>query len=142
MGALLFLLMLRLLGEGLVVGVAGAAFVLLVEELADPTPMFWAAPWEALQLVFSSRRRVNHHWLHRTQDFARESIGRSSKSDGFAMEDGFVLIGVGHNKQLVQWTVEFAWRCMAQEREGNSAGHGCKAGRSLVAVPLMTGGGW
>jgi hypothetical protein len=141
-GALLFLLMLRLLGGGLVVGVAGAAFVLLVQELADPTPLFWAAPWEALQLVLSSCRRVNHHWLHRTQDFARESIGRSSKSDGFAMKDGFVLIGVGHNKQLVQWTADFAWRGMAQEREGNSARHGCKAGRFLVAVWLMTGGCW
>ena len=30
--------------------------------------------------------------------------------DGFAMADGFVLIGVGSNKQLVQWTAEAAWR--------------------------------
>jgi hypothetical protein len=56
------------------------------------------------------------------------------------MEDGFVLIGVGRNQQLVQWTADFAWRGMAQEREGNSRGHGCKAGRFLVAVWLMIGG--
>ena len=120
-------------------GVAGAALILLLQELVDPTPLFWSAPWEALQLVFSRRRRVNHLWLHRTQDLARESIGRSIKSDGFAMADGFVVIGVGQNKQLVQWTAESACRGMAQEREGASPRQGCKAVRFLVAVWLMTG---
>jgi hypothetical protein len=138
--ALLLLLILRALGQGLLMGAAGAALVLLLQELADPTPLFWSAPWEALQLVLSGRRRVNHLWLHRTQDLARESIGASIKADGFAMADGFVLIGVGRNKQLVQWTADSAWRGMAQDREGASARHGCKAIRFLVAVWLMTGG--
>src|SRR5258708_505589 len=138
--ALLLLVMLRVLGEGLVLGVAGAALVLLLQELVDPTPLFWSVPWEALQLVLSGRHRVNHLWLHRTQDLARESIGRSIKSDGFAMTDGFVVTGVGRNKQLVQWTADSACRGMAQEREGASARNGCKPVRFLVAVRLMTGG--
>jgi hypothetical protein len=138
--ALLFLLMLRVLGQGLLLGVAGAALALLLQELVEPTPLFWSVPWEALQLVVSGRRRVNHLWLHRTQDFALESIGRSIKSDGFAMADGFVVIGVGRNKQLVQWTADSACRGMTQEREGASARQGCKAVRFLVAVWLMTGG--
>jgi hypothetical protein len=138
--ALLLLVMLRALGQGLLLGVAGAALVLLLQELVDPTPLFWSVPWEALQLVVSGRHRVNHLWLHRTQDLARESIGRSIKCDGFAMAEGFVVIGVGRNKQLVQWTADSACRGMAQKREGASARNGCKAVRFLVAVWLMTGG--
>jgi hypothetical protein len=132
--------MLRALGLGLLLGVAGAALVLLLQELVGPTPLFWSVPWEALQLVLSGRRRVNHLWLHRTQDLARESIGRSINSDGFAMADGFVVIGVGWNEQLVQWTADSACRGTAQKREGASARQGCKAVRFLVAVWLMTGG--
>jgi len=138
--ALLLLVILRELGQGLLLEAAGASLVLLLQELVDPTPLFWSVPWEALQLVLSSRRRVNHLWLHRTQDLARESIGRSIKSDGFAMADGFVVIGVGRNKQMVQWTAECACRGMAQEREGASIRQGCRAVRFLVAVWLMTGG--
>src|SRR5712664_4569120 len=124
--ALLLLVILRVLGQGLLLGGAGAALVLLLQELVDPAPLFWSVPWEALQLVLSRRRRVNHLWLHRTQDLARESISRSIKSDGFAMADGFVLIGVGPNKQMVQWTAECACRGIGQERAGASARQGCK----------------
>ena len=120
-------------------GVAGAALVLLLQEAVDTTPLFWTAPWEAVQLLLSRGRRVNHIWLHRTQDFARESIGISRKVDGFAMADGFVLIGVGRNKQLVQWTAEAAWRGIVHQRERARHSRGCKAVRFLVAVWLMTG---
>ncbi len=138
--ALLLLVMFRVLGQGLLLGVAGAALILLLQELVDPTLLFWSVPWEALQLILSRRHRVNHLWLHRTQDLARESIGRSIKSDGFAMADGFVVTGVGRNQQLLRWTAECACRGMAQEREGASARQGCKAFRFLVAVWLMTAG--
>jgi|SRR5271165_545969 len=138
--ALLLLLILRVLGQGLILAVAGAALVLLMQELVNPTPLFWSAPWEALQLVLSRRHRVNHLWLHRTQDLALESIGRSNKTDGFALEDGFFLIGVGRNKQLIQLTADSAWRGMAQEWERASAQQACKAVRFLVAVWLMSGG--
>jgi hypothetical protein len=137
---LLLLLIFRALGQGLILGVAGAALVLLLQELVDPTPLFWSAPWDALQLILSRRHRVNHLWLHRTQEFALESIGRSIKADGFAIDDGFVLVGVGGNKQLVQWTADSAWRGMTQEWERASARQSCKAVRFLVAVWLMTGG--
>ncbi len=106
----------------------------------DPTPLFWTAPWEAMQLLLSRARRVNHLWLHRTQELARESIGLSTKVDGFAMADGFVLIGVGSNKQLVQWTAEAAWRGIIRVRERARHSRGCKAVRFLIAVWLMAGG--
>lgn len=121
-------------------GAAGAALVLVLQETVDPTPLFWTAPWEAIQLLLSRERRVNHIWFHRTQELARESIGGSSKVDGFAMADGFVLIGVGRNNQLVRWTAECAWRGVVQGREGARRRRGCKAVRFLVAVWLMTGG--
>ena len=134
--ALLLLLILRALGQGLVVGVAGATLVLLLQGLVDPTLLFWSVPWEALHLVLSRRFRVNHLWLHRTQDLARESIGRSMKADGFAMADGFVLIGVGRNKQLVQWTADSAWRGMAREREPNSSS-GDQSPINPVLIPTL-----
>jgi len=121
-------------------GVAGAALVLLLQEAVDPTPLFWTAPWEAVQLLLSRGRCVNHIWLHRTQELARESVGLPSKLDGFAMADGFILIGVGRNKQLVQWTAEAAWLAIVQTRTGPKHPRGCKAVRFLVAVCLMTGG--
>lgn len=121
-------------------GAAGAALVLVLQEAVDPTPLFWTAPWEAIQLLLSRKRRVNHIWLHRTQELARESIGRSSKVDGFAMADGFVLIGVGGNKQLVRWTAECAWRGVVQGCERPRLPRGCKAVRFLLSVWLLTGG--
>ena len=136
---LLLLVIFRVLGQGLLIGVAGATLVLLLQEAVDPTPLFWTAPWEAMQLLLSRSRRVNHIWLHRTQELARESIGISMKVDGFAMPDGFVVIGVGSNKQLVRWTAEAAWRGIVRVRERATHSRGCKAVRFLIAVWLMTG---
>ena len=138
--ALVLLFIFRALGQVLVFGAAGAAIVLLLQELVDPTPLFWSAPWEALQLVLSRRHRLNHAWLHRAQDLALELIGRSIETDGFAIANGFVLPGVGRNKQLVQWTVDSAWRGMTQKLERTSAPRTCKAVRFLVAAWLMIGG--
>jgi hypothetical protein len=136
---LLLLITLRVAGQGLLRGVAGTALVLLLQEAVDPTPLFWTAPWEAMQLLLSRSRRVNHIWLHRTQELARESIGMSRKVDGFAMADGFVLIGVGCNKQLVRWTAEAAWRGIVRVRKRARHSRGCKALRFLIAVWLMAG---
>ena len=137
--ALLLILILKALAQTLLITTAGAVLVLFLQELASPAPLFWSAPREAMQLVLSRRHRVNHLWLHRTQDLARESIGRFIKPDGFAMADGFVLIGVGRNKQLVQWTAECAWRGIGQERGGPPT-LSCLAVRFLVALWLMIGG--
>jgi hypothetical protein len=136
---LLLLIILRVAGQRLLMGVAGAALILLLQEAVDPTPLFWTAPWEALQLLLSRARRVNHIWLHRTQELARESIGLSTKVDGFAMADGFVVIGVGNNKQLVRWTAEAAWRGIGRVRERPRPSRGCKAVRFLIAMWLMAG---
>src|SRR6516162_3951378 len=137
---LLLLVVLRVLGQGLLVGVAGAALVLLLQEAVDPTPLFWTAPWEAVQLLLSRARCVNHIWLHWTQELARESVGLSSKLDGFAMADRFVLIGVVRNKQFVQLTAEAAWLGIVQAPTGPKHPRGCKAVRFLVAACLMTVG--
>lgn len=81
-GALLGLVILGLLGRGLLMGVAAAALVLVLQEAVDPTPLFWTAPWEAMRLLLSKEQRVNHIWLHRTLELARESIGARTKADG------------------------------------------------------------
>ncbi len=55
------------------------------------------------------------------------------------MADGFVLIGVGSNMQLVRWTAEAAWRGIVRARERARHSRGCKAVRFLIAVWLMAG---
>lgn len=54
------------------------------------------------------------------------------------MADGFVLIGVGSNKQLVRWTAECAWRGVGQQRASTRHPRGCKAVRFLLSVVLMS----
>jgi hypothetical protein len=138
-GVLLLFFTLSAIWRVLLMGAAGAALLLFLQEAIDPTPLFWTAPWEAMQLVLSRRVRVNHIWLHRTQELARESIG-STKLDGFATPDGFVLLNTGPNRQLVQWTVEFAWRAMIQEGSASKHARGCKTVRFLIALWLIAGG--
>jgi hypothetical protein len=56
----LLLVILRVAGQGLLMGVAGAALVLLLQEALDPTPLFWTAPWEAMQLLEPIPPRQSH----------------------------------------------------------------------------------
>jgi hypothetical protein len=137
--SLVLLVMIRVLGQRVLSGVAGAALILILQEFFDPTPLFWVAPWEALRLILSQRHRANHLWLHRTQAFACESIGRRLKSDGFAIVDGFVVTGVGHNKQLLQWTANTTCRMTTGRNEKASLRLGCKTVRFLIAVCIMIG---
>lgn len=139
-GVLLLFFTLSAIWRVLLMGAAGAALVLFLQEAVDPTPLFWTAPWEAMQLVLSRRVRVNHIWLHRTQELARESIGESTKVDGFATPDGFVLLNTGPKSQVVEWTAEFAWRGMIQEDSPGKHARGCKAMRFLIALWLVAGG--
>jgi len=45
----------------------GSAVALLLQQIADPTPLFWTVPAEAWDLIGSNKARVNYQWLHRTQ---------------------------------------------------------------------------
>ena len=103
-GGLALFFMASTLWRALLMGAAGAGLALILQELADPSPLFWAVPWEAVRLVRSRKVRVNHIWLHRTQKLIRDSVGSSARVDGFATHQGFLLINAGPNRQLVQWT--------------------------------------
>jgi hypothetical protein len=83
--ALLLLLILRALGQGLIMGAAGAALVLLLARTCRSDTRVLVGILGSPQLVLSGRHRVNHLWLHRTQDLARELISRSIKADGFVL---------------------------------------------------------
>ena len=78
-GGLVFLLAASMLWRAFPMAVTGAGLVLLLQEIADPSPLFLSVPWEALEFVLSRRVRVNHFWLHRTQGLLRESGTRSPK---------------------------------------------------------------
>lgn len=128
------------LWRALLMGAAGAALALFLQQLVDPSPLFWTVPWEAVQLVRSRKVRVNHLWLHRTQELVRESVGSSTQVDGFATPEGFLLINAGPDRQLVQWTAEFAWRAMILEDSAKKHRTGCKTTRFLFALWFMAGG--
>lgn len=71
--------------QALLMAGAAAGLALGLQQLADPSPLFWAVPWEAMKLVLSAKVRANHFWFHRTQGLVRESLGWSARVDGFAM---------------------------------------------------------
>ena len=113
---------------------------LVLQELADPSPLFWATPCELVGIVFSRNVRLNHLWFHRTQDLVREASGFLGKVDGFATQDGFVLVGAGFNEAEVGWASELAWRLMYGQGAAKESVGGCKPTRLMLAVVLVAGG--
>ena len=139
-GGLVLSVTASVLWRALLMGAAGAGLALILQELVDPSPLFWAVPWEAVEFVLSRKVRVNHFWLHRTQELARDSVGSSAKVNGFATREGFVLMGAGLNEAQIQWASEFAWRMMYQQPSAKGAPRGCKTTRFLFALWLIAGG--
>ena len=92
----------------------GAALVLVLQEIAEPSPLFLTVPWQALEFVLSHRVRANHFWLHRTQEFLQESAVRFAKVDGFATREGFILIGASLDETQIQSASRSAWRTMSE----------------------------
>lgn len=126
--------------QALLMAGAATGLALVLQQLADPSPLFWAVPWEAFEFALSAKARANHLWLHRTQDLARESLGWSAKVDGFATRDGFVLMGFGLDATQVRWSSELSWRILCQQSFEKETARGCKTARFLLALWLVTGG--
>ena len=97
----------------------GAALVLVLQEIAEPSPLFLTVPWQALEFVLSHRVRANHFWLHRTQEFLQESAVRFAKVDGFATREGFILMGASLDETQIQSASWSAWRTTSQESSLN-----------------------
>jgi len=126
--------------QALLMAGAAAGLALVLQQLADPSPLFWAVPWEAMEFALSAKVRANHFWLHCTQDLARGLLIWTAKVDGFATRDGFVLMGSGLNAAEVRWSSELAWRSLCQQSSREKADTGCKTTRFLLALWLVTGG--
>ena len=96
-GSLLLVFTVATIWRGFLLGAVVASLVLLLQEVADPTPsvLDGAMGSHAISLIVSRNVRMNHFWLHRTQGLVRESSGCRGKLDGFATRDGFVLNGRG-----------------------------------------------
>jgi len=90
-GGLVLLLAASMLWRAFPMALTGAGLVLILQEVADPSPLFFTVPWEALEFVLSRKVRANHFWLHRTQGLLRESGDSLAKIDGCATRDGFFL---------------------------------------------------
>jgi hypothetical protein len=138
-GFVLFLAASFLWRTVLMLGIA-ALLALILQDLADPSTLFWAAPWEAVGVVFSRHVRLNHSWFHRTQDLLQEGSGCLSKPDGFGTRDGFVLMGAGLSDAEVRWASELGWRLMCEQWAAKKPARGCKAMRFLFALWLVAGG--
>lgn len=139
-GGLLLLLAASILWRAFPIVVTGAVLVLILQEIADPSPLFLTVPWEALEFVLSRKVRANHFWLHRTQGLLRESGDSLAKIDGCATRDGFFLIGATFNETQIQWASQSAWRAMCQKPSEKEAATGCKTMRFLLALWLIAGG--
>src|SRR6266852_4656610 len=139
-GGLVLLLAASMLWRVFPMAVTGAGLVLILQEIADPSPLFLAVPWEALEFVLSRKVRTNHFWLHRTQGLLRESGDSLAKIDGCATRDGFFLIGATLNETQIQRASQSAWRAMCQIPSAKEAGTSCKTMQFLLALWLIAGG--
>ncbi len=139
-GGLVLLLAASMLWRAFPMAVTGAGLVLILQEIADPSPLFLAVPWEALEFVLSRKVRANHFWLHRTQGLLRESGDALAKIDGCATRDGFFLIGATLNETQIQRVSQSAWRAMCQKPSAKETATGCKTMQFLLALWLIVGG--
>src|SRR5258707_7755412 len=139
-GGLLLLLAGSIVWRAFPMVVTAAGLVLILQEIADPSPLFFTVPWEALEFVLSRKVRANHFWLHRTQGLLRESGDSLAKIDGCATRDGFFLLGASFNETQIQWASQSAWRAMCQKPSANAAATDCKTIQFLLALWLIAGG--
>lgn len=138
--ALVLFLVASMLWRPLLIAVAAGGAILILQEIAGPTPLFWTVPWEALEFLLSQRVRVNHLWLHRTEELLRASGGRLSKIDGVATREGFFLVGTSFNETEVQWASQYAWRTKRRKSSAKTNASGCKMMPFLLALWLIAGG--
>ncbi len=138
-GGLVLLLAASMLWRAFPMVVTGAVLVLILQEIADPSPLFFTVPWEALEFVLSRKVRANHFWLHRTQGLLRESGDSLAKIDGCASRDGFFLIGAAFNEAQIQWASRSAWRATCQKPSAKEAATVCKTIQFLLALWLIAG---
>lgn len=124
----------------LVLVLLGAAVALVLQQMADPTPLFWTAPAEAWELIWSAEARVNHLWLHRTQALVRDGLDSPRVGDGFATKDGFVLLNVDFNEIQMLLAAQAAWGDLAEDRCKDRFWKGCRTLRLLAAAWLLLGG--
>jgi hypothetical protein len=139
-GGLVLLLSASILWREFPMAVTAAGLVLILQEIADPSPLFLTVPWEALEFVLSCKVRANHFWLHRTQGLLRESGDSLARIDGCASRDGFFLIGAAFNETQIQRASQSAWRAMCQKPSAREAATGCKTIQFLLALWLIAGG--
>lgn len=139
-GGLVLFLAASLGWRALPMAAAGAGIVLILQQIATPTPLFWIVPWEALEFVLSRQVRANHFWLHRTEELLRQSGGRSTKVNGVATREGFFLIGTSFNESEIRWAAQYARRTMCQQSSAKVPATGCKTMQFLLALWLISGG--
>ena len=139
-GGLVLLLAASIVCRAFPMAATAAGLVLILQEIADPSPLFFTVPWEALEFVLSRKVRANHFWLHRTQGLLRESGDALAKIDGCATRDGFFLIGATFSEAQIQWASQSEWRAMCQKPSAKEAATGCKTMQFLLASWLIAGG--
>lgn len=124
----------------LVLVLLGAGVATVLQQMADPTPLFWTAPNEAWDLLSCSEARVNHLWMHRTQALVRDRLDPPRVGDGLATKDGFVLLNVDFSEIQVLLAAQAAWGDLAEDRCEDRFWKGCRTLRLLAAAWLLLGG--
>ncbi len=115
----------------------GSAVALLLQQIADPTPIYWTVPAEAWDLIGSNKARVNHLWLHRTQELICPSVDSPRTSAGYSTSDGFVLLNANATQLQVLVAAQAAWHELAEDRREGRFLKGCKASRLIAATMFL-----
>ena len=91
-------------------------FVLVLQEKARSILAVLGNALRAGGHCFQPKCALEPPLVHRTQGLVREASGCLSKLEGFATQDGFVLVGAGLIIQAeVRWASELAWRLIADK---------------------------
>lgn len=138
--ALVIFVMASTLCRPFVIAVAVAGVVLILQEITEPTPLFWTVPWGALEFVLSCRVRVNHVWLHRTEELVRESGGCLTEVDGVATREGFFRMGTSLSENEIQWASQCAWRTIGRTPSAMINAPACKTMQFLLALCMIAVG--
>src|SRR5260370_4219516 len=81
-GGLVLLLAASMLWRAFPMAVTGPGLVLILREIADPSPLFLAVPCEAFEFVLSRKVLPHHFCLHRSQGLLRQSRYGLANIDG------------------------------------------------------------
>jgi hypothetical protein len=111
---------------------------LILQAVVEPSPLIWAVPWEAVELILDREARLNHAWKHRIQGLAFELAEPRDDPESYADAEGIFLFTDRLSKTQVQRFAQSAWDEMVQQADENPV-HTCKTVQFFLTALLCAG---